>query len=120
MPLTPGRSIAVDRELIPLGTEASAALMVAFDTEIQEGRFDPDGLAPLARLLGAGDVVFRADLQYERFRTPRPPDRWAVCGGPPGRLQHSGGWPPTGWTTAGMWLLRRMVGRDPVVANPGP
>ena len=85
-PLLPGlmdRSHA-SRELIPLGTEASAALMVAFDTEIQEGRFDPDGLAPFARLLGAGDVVFRADLQYERFRTPRPPDLWADLQGAPG------------------------------------
>ena len=65
------------RELIPLGTGASAALIVAIDTEIQEGRFDPDSLAPMARLIGAGDIVYRADLQYERFRTPRPPDLWA-------------------------------------------
>ena len=67
----------VARELIPQGSPASAALLVAMDAELQEGRFDPDGLAPMARLLGAGDVVYRADLQFERFRTPRPDDLWS-------------------------------------------
>ena len=67
----------VARELVPLGTPASASLLVALDTEIQEGRFDPGSLAPLAHLMGVGDIVFRGDLQYERYRTPRPPDIWA-------------------------------------------
>ncbi|MEE2768502.1 MAG: alpha-(1-_3)-arabinofuranosyltransferase family protein [Actinomycetota bacterium] len=77
-PLLPGLMDRpyTSRELIPLGSEPSAALVVAFDTEIQEGRFDPNSLAPVAQLMGVGDVVFRADLQYERFRTPRPPDLW--------------------------------------------
>ncbi len=67
----------VARELIPQGSPASAELLVALDREIQEDRLDPDGLAPLARLLGVGDVVVRSDLQYERYRTPRPADLWA-------------------------------------------
>ena len=67
----------VARELVPLGTPASASLIVAMDSEIQEGRFDSDSLAPLAHLMGVGDIVFRGDLQYERYRTPRPPDLWA-------------------------------------------
>lgn len=67
----------VSRELIPQGTPAAAALLVSLDTEIQEGRLDPAALAPLARLMGAGDLVLRSDLQFERFRTPRPPDLWA-------------------------------------------
>ena len=67
----------VARELVPLGTPASASLVVALDTEIQEGRFDSDSLAPLAHLMGVGEIVFRGDLQYERYRTPRPPDLWA-------------------------------------------
>jgi arabinofuranan 3-O-arabinosyltransferase len=74
----------VARELVPLGTPASAALVVALDTEIQEGRFDPDSLAPIARLMGVGDIVFRGDLQYERYRTPRPPDLWADLVAAPG------------------------------------
>ncbi|MBI03797.1 MAG: hypothetical protein CL468_07170 [Acidimicrobiaceae bacterium] len=74
----------VARELIPQGSPASAALLVALDAEIQEGRFDPDSLAPMAQLLGAGDVVYRADLQFERFRTPRPDDLWADLRDAPG------------------------------------
>jgi len=74
----------VARELIPQGSPASAALLVALDSEVQEGRLDPDGLAPLARLLGVGDIVLRSDLQFERFRTPRPDDLWADLRDAPG------------------------------------
>ena len=78
-PILPGLTNRghVARELVPLGTPASAALVVALDTEVQEGRLDTGALAPLARLMGVGEVVFRGDLQYERYRTPRPPDLWA-------------------------------------------
>jgi arabinofuranan 3-O-arabinosyltransferase len=74
----------VARELIPQGSPASAALLVALDTEIQEGRLDADALAPLARLMGVGDVVLRSDLQFERFRTPRPVDLWEGVRDAPG------------------------------------
>ena len=74
----------VARELIPQGSPPSAALLVALDTEIQEGRLDADALAPLARLMGVGDVVLRSDLQFERFRTPRPVDLWARVRDAPG------------------------------------
>src|SRR5439155_21625449 len=43
---------------------------------MQEGGFETAALAPVARLMGAGDVVLRSDLQYERFRTPRPQQTW--------------------------------------------
>ena len=77
-PLLPGLMDRpyVSRELIPLGTEHSAELVVAFDREIQEGRFEPESLAPLAQLMNVGDIVVRSDLQYERFRTPRPEELW--------------------------------------------
>ncbi len=74
----------VARELIPQGSPASAEIIVALDREFQENRFDPDGLAPLARLLGVGEVVVRSDLQYERYRTPRPSDLWAQLVDAPG------------------------------------
>ena len=74
----------VARELIPQGSPASAALLVALDTEIQEGRLDKDALAPMARLMGVGDVVLRSDLQFERFRTPRPTALWAEIRDAPG------------------------------------
>ena len=85
-PLLPGlmdRPYA-SRELIPLGTEPSAELIVAFDREIQEGRFDKNSLAPMAQLMNVGDVVVRSDLQFERFRTPRPEELWAQLADSPG------------------------------------
>jgi len=72
------------RELIPLGTEPSAELLVAFDREIQEGRFDANSLAPIAQLMNIGDVVVRSDLQFERFRTPRPKELWNSLSEAPG------------------------------------
>ena len=73
-PITPGlidRPYAA-RELIPYGTPSSADLLNAWDLPLQEGRFDPDTVVPLAQLLGVGTIAHRGDLQYERFRTPRP------------------------------------------------
>ncbi len=85
-PITPGLIDRpyVARELIPLGTPVSANLVNAIDRPLQEGTFDPAALAPLARLIGAGDVVLRSDLEYERFRTPRPETTWALLGEVPG------------------------------------
>jgi arabinofuranan 3-O-arabinosyltransferase len=62
----------VARELVPNGSPASAALLLALDRRYQEGIAEPEALAPIARLLGVGDIVLRNDLQYERFNTPRP------------------------------------------------
>lgn len=68
---------SVVRELIPTGEPASASLIRAIDEPFQEGVADPDALAPLARLMGVGDIVLRSDLQYERFLTPQPIATWA-------------------------------------------
>lgn len=73
------------RELIPWGTPAGVDLLVALDRSIQEGTFEPQALAPVARLLGANDVVVRGDLEYERYRTVRPRVLWdALTPTPPG------------------------------------
>lgn len=73
-PVTPGLMDRpfVARELIPYGTPAAADLLNDWDITFQHGRSDPDAIAPIARILGVGDILHRADLQYERFRTPRP------------------------------------------------
>ena len=63
---------SVARELIPYGSPPSADLLMALDRRFQEGVLDPAALAPVARLLGAGDVLLRSDIQFERYRTPRP------------------------------------------------
>ncbi len=62
----------VGRELTPFGSAASADLVRALDRRLQEGVLEPGAIAPVARLMGAGTVLVRNDLQYERFRTPRP------------------------------------------------
>lgn len=78
-PITPGLTDRefVARELIPYGTPASANLLNALDAPFQAGRADASVLAPVSRLMGIGDIVFRADLQYERYLTPRPRETWA-------------------------------------------
>jgi arabinofuranan 3-O-arabinosyltransferase len=72
----------VSRELIPFGTPASADLIRSLDRRMQEGVFEPSSLPDIARLLGVGDVVMRNDLQYERFRTPRPRSTWSKLTNP--------------------------------------
>ncbi len=78
-PITPGLTDRpyVARELVPFGSEPSVALTLALDKTFQEGTYNPEALAPIARLMSVGDVVLRADLQFERFRTPRPQLTWA-------------------------------------------
>ncbi|KAA0234941.1 MAG: Alpha-(1-_3)-arabinofuranosyltransferase [Acidimicrobiales bacterium] len=85
-PITPG---LIDRgylarELIPFGSPASADLLNAVDLQLQEGRFDATGFADLARLLAVGEVVLRNDLQFERYRTPRPVSTYAAFLATPG------------------------------------
>jgi hypothetical protein len=67
---------SVQRELIPYGSAASANLLNAFDLRLQERTADPAALAPVARLMRAGDVLVQSDLQYERYNTPRPRNFW--------------------------------------------
>ncbi|MGI9603133.1 MAG: alpha-(1-_3)-arabinofuranosyltransferase domain-containing protein [Acidimicrobiales bacterium] len=85
-PVTPGLTDRpyVARELVPFGSEPSISLQIAFDRQFQEGLYSPESLAPLVRLMSVGDVVFRSDLKYERFRTPRPPITWADLQATPG------------------------------------
>ncbi len=66
------------RELVPLGGDAGADLLEALDRSLQEGWFEPAALAPVARLLGASDVLVRNDLAYERYRTVRPRVAWPL------------------------------------------
>ncbi|HKY68022.1 MAG TPA: alpha-(1-_3)-arabinofuranosyltransferase family protein, partial [Acidimicrobiales bacterium] len=72
---------SVQRELIPYGSAASANLLNAFDLALQERTADPDSVAPIARLMRAGDVLVQSDLQYERYNTPRPRNFWRFITG---------------------------------------
>ena len=78
-PITPGLIDRpwVSRELIPyFGSAAAANLVIALDHRMQEGTFEPESLAPVARLLSSGTLLLRSDLEYERSDTPRPRTLW--------------------------------------------
>lgn len=85
-PVTPGLIDRpyVARELVPYGSPASADLLRALDLRLQEGMLPPEALAPVARLLGVGDIVTRNDLQYERHYTIRPRTLWDLVTRAPG------------------------------------
>jgi arabinofuranan 3-O-arabinosyltransferase len=85
-PITPGlvdRPV-IARELVPAGSAPGVSLLSALDRSIQEGWFEPATLAPIARLLGATDIVVRNDLEYERYRTVRPKVLWPQLVDAPG------------------------------------
>jgi len=79
-PLTPGITDRpwIGREVLPFGTAGTVNLLEALDHRLQEGTFEPDSLAAIARLFAAGTVVLRSDLAFERFDTPRPRAVWQL------------------------------------------
>jgi arabinofuranan 3-O-arabinosyltransferase len=84
-PITPGLMDRpyVARELIPYGSPASADLLNALDRRLQEGLFEPAALAPIARLMSAGDIVLRDDIQTDRYNLIRPRALWHFFRPPP-------------------------------------
>ena len=75
----------VTREQQALGSLASYDLLYGLDNPMQNGLVEPDAIAPLARLMSAGDVLVQNDLAYERYDTPRPlPIAQALTPTPPG------------------------------------
>jgi hypothetical protein len=79
-PITPGLTDRpyVARELVPWGSVATANLLNAFDRRLQEGVLDPAAIAPIARLMSVGDVVYRADLETDRFDLARAEPTWEL------------------------------------------
>jgi len=78
-PIPPGLMTRpyVARQVVPQGEPAGVDLMAALDGSIQNAVFDPNGLAAVARLISAGDVLVQNDLQYERYALPQPKAFWA-------------------------------------------
>ncbi|MFN8028574.1 MAG: alpha-(1-_3)-arabinofuranosyltransferase family protein [Acidimicrobiia bacterium] len=93
-PVTPGLTDRpyVARELVPWGSPASADLVNAYDRRMQEGVLSPDAVAPVARLISAGVILYRADLQTDRFGLVRATEAWNVLTNPlaPGLAQPQG------------------------------
>ena len=122
-PITPGLMDRpyVARELIPYGSHPSANLLNALDRPLQEDTFDLDALAPMARLLGVGDVVLRSDLAYERYRTPRPRATYELMGSVPGLGAPTGfGSPePPNLARPSLPLMDEVeLGTDPTLPEP--
>jgi hypothetical protein len=67
----------VTREQQVMGSLAGLDLLYGFDDPMQNGVTDPRTFAPLARLLGAGDVLVQNDLAYERYEQPDPAVYWS-------------------------------------------
>src|SRR6478752_6596621 len=83
-PITPGLMDRpyVARELVPWGSAASADLLNAFDRRLQEGVLDPSAVAPVARLMSAGSILYRADLQTDRYDLARSVPVWLLLTDP--------------------------------------
>ncbi|HEX7097276.1 MAG TPA: alpha-(1-_3)-arabinofuranosyltransferase family protein, partial [Acidimicrobiales bacterium] len=85
-PITPGLMDRpwIGRELTAYGTPGTVDLLRALDRRLQEGVFDERAVAPIARLFAAGDLLWRSDTQYERYRGPRPRTAWDAISRAPG------------------------------------
>lgn len=72
--ITPGLTDrpTVAREVVPYGGVGAIDLVKALDGRIQNRVFDPAALAPIAKLLSAGSIIWRGDLQSERYGLPSP------------------------------------------------
>ena len=62
----------VTREQQIMGSIATADTLYAMDGPIQDGTANMNALAPMARLMGAGDLMVQYDQQYERYGMPQP------------------------------------------------
>ena len=111
------------RELIPFGSPASANLLIALDHRIQEGTFEPESLAAVARMMNVATVVLRSDLEYERYGSPRPRILWSLLTQPrPGGLGAPEAFGPAvpNLPTAIPYLDEVELATPPLAAWPAP
>ncbi|HWF15311.1 MAG TPA: alpha-(1-_3)-arabinofuranosyltransferase family protein, partial [Acidimicrobiales bacterium] len=62
----------VTREQQIMGSIATADTLYAIDGPIQDGIANMNALAPMSRLMGAGDVMVEYDQRYEQYGVPQP------------------------------------------------
>jgi hypothetical protein len=55
-----------------MGSLATADVLQAVDTPLQDGVMDWNALGPMASLMSAGNVLVQYDQAYERYDTPNP------------------------------------------------
>lgn len=77
-PLEPGLMDRpfVDRELVPAGSEQAANLVQSLDHRLQEHSLETDSVAPIARLMGVGDIELRMDLQTDQYALITAGELW--------------------------------------------
>ena len=66
----------VTREQFPLGSLPTYDLLYGLDDPMQDGTMDPRAIAPVARLMSAGDVLVQNDLDYALYGQPQPRQFW--------------------------------------------
>ncbi|MGH9296519.1 MAG: alpha-(1-_3)-arabinofuranosyltransferase domain-containing protein, partial [Acidimicrobiales bacterium] len=74
---------SMQRQQLIDGSAQTADLLSAFDLTLQQGTYEPSTLAPVARLLSAGDVVLESDYKYWHYHTPEPRPTWELFDPPP-------------------------------------
>jgi arabinofuranan 3-O-arabinosyltransferase len=62
----------VTREQQVMGSIATADTLYAIDGPMQDGIANWNALAPMSRLIGAGDVMVEYDQRYEHYGVPQP------------------------------------------------
>ena len=62
----------VTREQQIMGSIATADTLFAVDGPYQDGTANTNALAPMARLMGAGDLLVEYDQRYEHYGVPHP------------------------------------------------
>ncbi len=62
----------VTHEQQTMGSMATADLLEAVDTPLQEGVEDPRTIAPMSALMSAGNVLVQYDQAYERYNSVNP------------------------------------------------
>ncbi|HTZ10011.1 MAG TPA: alpha-(1-_3)-arabinofuranosyltransferase family protein, partial [Acidimicrobiales bacterium] len=93
-PIWPGvltRSFVTGQQL-PIGSIPSYDLLYGLDTPMENRVTDPEAIAPLARLMSAGDVLLQNDIQYELYDRQPPQQLWSALQPTPKGLGH-----PTGF-----------------------
>jgi hypothetical protein len=95
-------------------------LLDALDNRFQDGTIEPTAIAPVARLLGAGAIVFRGDAAFDRYRTARPEPVWSLYNtGVPGLSAPQTFGPPTANGPA-VAMTDEAALSDPRIGEPIP
>ena len=72
----------VNSQITLQGQPASVNLVRALDGPIQDLIALPRSIAPIARLLGTGEILYQFDTQFERFSGPEPWYLWQLAQSP--------------------------------------